>query len=326
MANEEHLRILKRGVKVWNRWREGNLGVQPDLNKANLKSANLGHADLSYASLIEADLRNADLNGADLSRAFLYGANLAGTNLSRVNLRGSVLDTANLEGANVRATIFVDVDLRGVQGLNTVHHAGPSSIGIDTIYRSKGKVSEVFLRGVGVPDPLITYVSSLTGEAIQYYSCFISYSHKDETFAQLLYTDLQSRGVRSWFAPEDMKIGQKIRSTIDLSIRVHDKLLLILSERSINSDWVETEVETAFEEERKRGQTVLFPVGLDEAVMETDQAWAADIRRTRHIGDFHRWKDHDAYQQAFERLLRDLKAKEQAMQDRPHRRQTGGAG
>jgi hypothetical protein len=36
-----------------------------------------------------------------------------------------------------------------------------------------------------------------------------------------------------------------------------------------------------------------------------------NIRRTRHIGDFSRWKDHDAYQQAFERLLRDLKAKEQ---------------
>jgi hypothetical protein len=38
-----------------------------------------------------------------------------------------------------------------------------------------------------------------------------------------------------------------------------------------------------------------------------DQTWA-DIRRTRHIGNFSRWKDHHAYQQAFERLLRDLKA------------------
>ena len=51
-----------------------------------------------------------------------------------------------------------------------------------------------------------------------------------------------------------------------------------------------------------------FPIRLDDAVMETDQAWAADIRRTRHIGDFRNWKDHDAYQNAFARLLRDLKA------------------
>jgi transcriptional regulator with XRE-family HTH domain len=148
----------------------------------------------------------------------------------------------------------------------------------------------------------------LLSEQHLYYSCFISYSSKDEAFAQRLHADLQDNGVRCWFAPEDMKIGDKIRPTIDQSIRVHDKLLLILSEHSLHSLWVESEVEKAFEEERKRNQTVLFPVRLDGAVMETDLAWAAEIRRTRHIGDFSRWKDHDAYQQAFERLLRDLKA------------------
>ena len=42
--------------------------------------------------------------------------------------------------------------------------------------------------------------------------------------------------------------------------------------------------------------------------METDQAWAASLRRTRHIGDFRAWEDHDQYQKSFDRLLRDLKA------------------
>jgi hypothetical protein len=105
-----------------------------------------------------------------------------------------------------------------------------------------------------------------------------------------------------------MKIGDKIRPVIDQSIRAYDKLLIILSENSLNSFWVESEVEKAFAEERRRKQIVLFPVRLDEAVMEADEAWASEIRDTRHIGDFSRWKDHDAYQQAFERLLRDLKA------------------
>ena len=53
---------------------------------------------------------------------------------------------------------------------------------------------------------------------------------------------------------------------------------------------------------------VLFPIRLDDAVMETDQAWASNLRRTRHIGDFLTWKDHDPYQESFNRLLRDLKA------------------
>lgn len=112
-----------------------------------------------------------------------------------------------------------------------------------------------------------------------------------------------------WFAPEGLRIGDRFRQRIEESIRVYDKLLVLLSEHSVSSSWVATEVEAAFEKERKDPtRTVLFPVRLDDAVMNTGEAWAADIRRTRHIGDFTRWKDHDPYKKAFERLLRDLKA------------------
>ena len=51
---------------------------------------------------------------------------------------------------------------------------------------------------------------------------------------------------------------------------------------------------------------MLFPVRLDDAVVDTDAAWTASIRRQRHIGDFTKWKDHDSYQS--DRLLKDLKA------------------
>ena len=144
--------------------------------------------------------------------------------------------------------------------------------------------------------------------AIQHYSCFISYSTKDQEFAARLHADLQKKGVRSWFAPHDLRIGDKILDEIDAAIRSRDKVLLILSEPSIKSGWVEDEVTAGFEEERKRGQIVLFPVRLDEMVMETDEAWAAKLR-ARLIGDFRRWKDHDAYKGSFERVLRDLTIK-----------------
>ena len=115
--------------------------------------------------------------------------------------------------------------------------------------------------------------------------------------------------MRCWFAPEDLKIGEHFRKRIDESIRVHDKLLIILSSNSIESDWVATEVEGAFEREhREKGRVVLFPIRLDDAIMQANQAWAADIRRRRHIGDFSDWRNHDSYKKAFSRLLRDLKA------------------
>lgn len=141
----------------------------------------------------------------------------------------------------------------------------------------------------------------------EFYSCFISCSSYDRDIAERLYTDLQSKGVRCWFAPHHMKIGDKIRPRIDESIRTYDKLLLILSKHSVTSPWVETEVEAAFERERQQNKLVLFPVRIDETVMQTTQVWAAEIRRARHIGDFTHWKDQNSYEQALICLLRDLK-------------------
>jgi TIR domain len=103
-----------------------------------------------------------------------------------------------------------------------------------------------------------------------------------------------------------MKTGDCIRARIDEVIHLHEKLLLVLSASSLDSDWVEKEVETAFEKERETRSTVLFLVRLDNAVMESKAGWAADIKRARHIGDFRGWKDHDGYQKSLKQLLRDL--------------------
>jgi len=51
---------------------------------------------------------------------------------------------------------------------------------------------------------------------------------------------------------------------------------------------------------------MLFPLRLDNTVITTQEAWAANIRRMRHIGDFTHWKTDQAYQIALDRLLRDL--------------------
>ena len=119
-----------------------------------------------------------------------------------------------------------------------------------------------------------------------------------------MHDDLQDNGVRCWFAPEDMKIGDQIRPTIDRQIRLRDKLLVILSENSVKSEWVGDEVEAALEEENASDRLVLFPIRLDDAVMDTRDDWAAKIKRRRHIGDFSNWKDEGSYRKAFERLLR----------------------
>jgi hypothetical protein len=95
---------------------------------------------------------------------------------------------------------------------------------------------------------------------------------------------------------------------LDESIRIYDKLLLVLSEQAIASNWVEYEVEAALAKERHNGRAILFPIRLDKAILESTTAWATHIQGTRYIGNFERWKDHDNYINSFQRLLRDLKA------------------
>lgn len=281
-----------------------------DLRYADFRYANLNQSNLRFANLSEANFKGAIFDFADLSEANLTKANLSKTSLICTNFRSAKFSETNLLQAKLINVIFSDIDLRTAKGLETVEHVGPSTIGIDTIISSHGDIPEIFLQQAGVPPSIIEQIPALIGslKPIDYYTCFISYSSKDEDFAKRLYADLQAVRVRCWFAPEDMKIGDRIRPRIDESIRKYDKLLLILSQYSVSSKWVEFEVEVATDKEQEGKPSVLFPVRLDNSVMESTTAWAAHIKRTRHIGDFTHWKNHDDYQRAFTRLLRDLKA------------------
>jgi uncharacterized protein YjbI with pentapeptide repeats len=230
-ASPEHIARLREGVESWNRWRRDHPEVSPQLSyedfdqldmrganlvgsklvrthfsiESDLTGANLDRADLTGASLFAVTLAKATLRGADLSGAYLHVANLSGADLREANLTFADLSFASLSGANLaRArtfrTTFGENDLSTVEGLETVVHKGPSSVGIDTIYRSKGKIPESFLRGCGVPDDFIAYAKSFGINPVEFYSCFISYSTRDQGFADRLYADLQSKGVRCWFA------------------------------------------------------------------------------------------------------------------------------
>jgi hypothetical protein len=303
MADEQALAILKQGAEAWNGWRKANLDKRPDLTRADLAGANLFGADLAGANLSRTNLAEANLSRANLTEANLAEANLFGTNLT-----GATLCRANFTQALSGVTFFVNVDLSAVIGLESVRHAAPSSIGIDTIYKSNGQIPDIFLRKAGVPEPFIVQMKALVAamQPIQFYSCFISYSSRDQDFAERLHADLQAKGVRCWFAPEDLRIGDRFQERIEESIRVYDKVMIVLSDASVKSRWVEREVNAAMEREGRENRPFLFPIRIDEAVMEAPQPWAADVRRTRHIGDFSDWQQHTAYRTAFDRLLRDL--------------------
>src|SRR4051794_26445292 len=114
-------------------------------------------------------------------------------------------------------TIFSDLDISNVKGLKSIRHNGPSSISTDTLIRSQGKIPEPFLRGCDLPDAWITNLPALIGalEPIQFYSCFISHSSRDQAFADRLHSRMRDVKLSVWYAPKDMKGGRRIEEQID---------------------------------------------------------------------------------------------------------------
>ncbi|HEV7403578.1 MAG TPA: TIR domain-containing protein [Chthoniobacteraceae bacterium] len=243
---------------------------------------------------------------------------LQGAEFYHVNIRQAKVSGANFEGARIRDATIADCNLSDAVGIEQIVHEGPSTIGMDTIFRSHGGIPISFLRGCGVPESFITQVHSLIGaiDTMQFHSCFISYSHEDEDFATRLHRKMRDAHLRVWFAPEDIKSGQKLYEQIETAIHDHDKLLIVLSEASLQSEWVMTELRKARKAERQSGKRKLFPVRLVD--FETIREWecfdadsgkdlAVELREY-FIPDFSRWKEHDQFETSFARLLKDLKA------------------
>jgi uncharacterized protein YjbI with pentapeptide repeats len=277
-----------------------------------LKGADLSNANFDDLSLSDVAVREGSI--------VLYKSEITGTLRLMATLQrdpqplGSEWDLSN--------TQIGRLVISAGDRLNQREQTGPALWNLDSnVFLRNAVVGQVELYNVHFARALdlsgaafqsrelhnATFTNLIGGWPV-YYSCFISYSSRDAEFAARLYSELEKNGVTCWFAPEDIKIGVEFRQHIEDAIHGHDRLLLILSESSVHSDWVKYEVEACLELEQRQRRQVLFPIRLDGAVMRTRRAWAALIRRERHVGDFTDWHNQQAYERAFQRLLRDLRA------------------
>lgn len=306
--------------------------IGADLRNAGLMGANLSHANLCNANLSgvnlnnKANLSHANLQDADLQDAELFGANLTGANLCRANLQRANLGTANLRqadlaganltGATLFEVIFTDTNLADVKGLDQCVHIGPSTIDHRTLTKS-GPLPINFLRGCGLPDPWIECLPSLIGSPVEFYSCFISYSHIDKSFARRLHDQLQGYGIRCWFDEHQLLPGDNIYEQVAHGIRLWDKVLLCCSEASLTSWWVDQEITTAFAREsqelQERGEKVLrlIPLNLDGYMFS--ERWSSASKESlmgRLAADFVGWEhDNAKFEEQLDKLLMSLRIK-----------------
>ena len=333
--------------------------IQADLSRALMNGANLRGANLTGA-----DLSGVDLDRAVLSDANLSGANLSGANLARVNLTGTNLTDANLTGANLNRatltrtvlanatldaadfyeavfhdpdltgsnftgsvmgyTVFQNCDVSGAEGLDQVRHDAPSTIGIDTFYRSGGSIPGEFLRGVGASDSLIDFQSSMQGVPLIQGDCFISCSAKDHAFARDLQSDLRAQGIRCWLFPEDARGNALVdrHSTSDQEeverwVRAYDKLVVVCSQAALDSETVRNDITGAKDIQQSRDQWVLYLVAPDETVVQPRGRGLARTLIDEHVVFDLRDRGSGSYQEQLDRLAETLKQTQPAAAGRP---------
>ena len=287
-----------------------------NIRSADLREANLREANLSEANLRDANLRNTDLRGANLSMTDLRSANLGAANLGTARLNAARLNEANFSAARLDntdiheirlfRTIFAEVDLRMVNGLDAIVHTGPSFVDVKTVALPAGKTGTLFLRGAGFSDTFIDSLPSLLTANNQDEPYFISYDSYDEPLARRIYTDLQDKGVRCWLTPHYLHPG----IGVDEEIHLHERTLLLLSEDAVNSYWVKHEVQAALDRELQQDRTILFPLRLDQTLLQVQYPWAVRLRESHHIENFIGWQDETTYQRRLATLLWGLRGEE----------------
>lgn len=158
----------------------------------------------------------------------------------------------------------------------------------------------------------------------------MSYSSVDAELATRLCKDLNAIGMPCWEYIQDTVVGRKVWSTIGRPIKDDDKMLPICSQNSLKMDGVPKEIEHALQKEsiirtannrrKKRAATldmepellngdVLFPIRLDDYMLnEWQHEQKSDVLAT-HVLDFSGWHHEAKYQSSLQQLLYDIDPK-----------------
>jgi uncharacterized protein YjbI with pentapeptide repeats len=320
--------------------------ARTSFESADVTAVAFDEADASYSSFRNAQIRRAAgatgandnvtfrhtyLNGSSFESAALDAIDLTSATLYNANFTDALLSGIGVDNATFRhavfgRTIFRNVDLQRATDLEVTTHAAPSTLGHDTIRASAGNISARFLRGCGLSDyeilvaglfrqglggselseALYAVMDAYGVKSIQMQPLFISYSHQDAEFVDVLSTYLSSNGIRHWRDKHGLKAG-RLETQIAREISLHPVVLLVLSKNSAQSDWVEWEVSMARDLEKKTGRDVLCPVALDAEWRSSP--WPAVLRRQiedYYIIDFSRWQEPALFNEQWLRLLGGL--------------------
>lgn len=295
---------------------ESCIMIGVDLYNANCEGTKFFGGTLEEACLVNTDLSNSILIGVDFNKALFFNTTFYGSGLGM--LRN--LDKVEFAEVPENAKSFfpsdfspVKLDIRCIEitaemqskfGTNKELETTSTKDFIDFLKRNK--IGTKFIKA---------YLSMTEPDEDDFQSVFISYSTSDQAFADTLYKELRKSGVQTWYAPKNMLGGKTIYEQVRTAIQSSDRVLLVLSENSIKSKWVSTEINHAYSLEQNGLKKVLFPVSIVK--YDTIKEWflfdsdegidLAKYIRSYFVPDFSNWQSRTSFKSSFIKLLQALR-------------------
>jgi len=283
------------------------------LIEVDLTGAVLAETDLAHATLCGSVFVDADLSSSNLSFADLRGADLRGANLDHAELQGANLDGARLDGASLFYTVIGSTRLGGIDlsraDLAWVRHVGPSVIDVDALRLTARGLCEAaaaptavaeFLLRCGAPQSVVDLLGRWVTDNEAFPTCYIAHSREDTPFALRLYEALQDRGVRCWPIVRELLAAEEQHLRLDHGPGRWERVLLCCSDTSLNSWWLEGDIELALHKDRwleveypGEARSCLAVVDLDGALY-TREAPLHTTLRERVAAHVQNWERDDS--------------------------------
>ncbi len=301
-----------------------------NFNFSNLSCTNISNSIIIESNFVSCNFRHSALNGSRIESCNLNSSDLSDCNLDCSYLIYSTFNCAILCNSSFLRSVFLEnsindaflgnsrfgntslmrLDMSVTNGLDEIQFTGQCNIDFHTLQKSK--FSKTFLFKSGLPQNYINYLPDfIEPEGIRLFPCFLSHSSKDKVFARKLYDALSAKGVLVWFDEKSLKPGDHLETSISKGISMYDKAILICSENSLNSWWVNRELDRVLDKEHFYYKSsiekkhILIPVKIDQYIHTWENSRKSDIEKYV-IGDFINWNETGQFNKAVDLLIEAL--------------------
>jgi len=280
-----------------------------------LVNANLSRANLSGANFTDADLTGASFAGASLARANMTNAKCTDSDFFQAQFWSVNLTGTDLTGSLFGYSVFQDCDMSGAKGLDQVRHDCPSTIGLDTLFRSHGQIPESFLMGAGLPSTATDFLAAAKTDATSLREVFIACTDQDEEFAKTLRDDLRALGVRCWVFSQLVRGNALVdrhsasdQEEVERWLRNYDKMVILESAASLDVETILNDITAAKQMQLSTETWSLFLGAVDDSLTDPKVRTARNLAAEHVVFDLTgQQNDRETYQNEVARLAAALK-------------------